>query len=387
MSDVETELDVAQPARPHQSAAGAPARAVSRWLWLLWFCVWAMVVVGGLTRLTGSGLSMVEWHPLMGALPPITDQDWQDVFARYQQSPQYQLVNHWMSVEDFKRIFLWEYGHRLLGRLLGAVFAVPFLYFVVRGYLRGVELLRVGVAFVLGGAQGLLGWYMVKSGLIDRPEVSHLRLAAHLSLAFTVGMYLLWQALGFGDRASDLSAGLRQNTVVMRPIAPLWAVGMLISLLSLQIVYGAFMAGTHAGLLFATFPDMNGSWLPGAFFKFPTLAGDLLRNPMAIHWIHRMLGWLVAVLVVVVVFLVFRRCSAREVRVPGIALILVTALQIGLGAWTVLAAVPVAVATAHQACAYALLSCAFWLAYRLGHVAGAMGELRALMGRPVMMQV
>ncbi|MEZ4463423.1 MAG: COX15/CtaA family protein [bacterium] len=171
-------------------------RAVRAWLWVVWGMILTMVVVGGITRLTGSGLSMVEWRPLMGALPPLSEAEWLAVFEQYKQSPQYQQVNHWMTLGDFERIFFWEYFHRLLGRLIGVVVLVPGLWFLVRRRLRGKRAVQVLLAFVFGGLQGLLGWYMVKSGLVDVPAVSHYRLAAHLSLAFFVGCWILWILMG-----------------------------------------------------------------------------------------------------------------------------------------------------------------------------------------------
>jgi cytochrome c oxidase assembly protein subunit 15 len=152
----------------------------------------SLVAVGGITRLTGSGLSIVEWKPIMGAIPPLNELEWEQTFALYQQSPQFRLTNSTMTIEGFKLIFFWEYLHRLLARLIGLVFLVPWLVFIFRGQLRGKTAIRVGIAFALGGLQGLLGWIMVKSGLIDRPSVSHYRLAAHLLLALLVMTYLLW---------------------------------------------------------------------------------------------------------------------------------------------------------------------------------------------------
>lgn len=352
-----------QSLRSERPAMSRPV-AVARWLWLLWFLVWAMVVVGGLTRLTGSGLSMVEWHPLMGVWPPLTAEDWLAVFARYQQSPQYELVNHWMSVEDFKRIFLWEYGHRLLGRLIGVAFALPYAFFLIRKRIVGRDRLRVGLAFLAGGGQGLLGWYMVKSGLVAQPAVSHFRLAAHLSLAFAVGMYLLWLALNFGEPRDPLFAASRRDGSRALRIGAY----ALVLVLAMQIVYGAFMAGTHAGLLFSTFPDMNGHWLPGAFFRFSSLSADLSSNPMAIHWMHRALGWSVAAIVVALAWAILRRSGRdADLRGPVAWLALLTAVQIALGAWTVVQGVALVPAAAHQACAYLLCSSAFWLLYRMRH--------------------
>lgn len=330
-------------------------RAVAIWLFALWALVLAMVVVGGVTRLTGSGLSMVQWRPLMGALPPISEADWQEVFGLYQQSPQFQLVNDWMGLSDFKRIFLWEYVHRLLGRLVGFAFAVPFVYFLVRRRLTTSAALRVGLAFFLGGAQGLLGWYMVKSGLSDRPEVSHLRLAAHLSLAFTVGMYLWWLAFSAWQAPTQRS----------QP-GPGWLFLLSLAfwpLLALQIVYGAFMAGTHAGLLFATFPQMNGTLLPAPFFRYPSLLDNLVNNPLAIHWVHRILGFVVAGVVALLVGVVWRATENRAARRSAAVVGLLTVMQIALGAGTVMMGVPTGVAVAHQACAYLLLSAAVALTY------------------------
>ena len=168
-----------------------------------------MVLVGGTTRLTGSGLSMVEWRPLMGTLPPLSDAEWVRVFDIYKESPQYQSVNQWMNMADFKQIFFWEYVHRLLGRLIGLVFFLPMLFLWLKGYLVGKQRLRAMVALILGGAQGLLGWYMVRSGLVDIPAVSHYRLAAHLSLAFFLGIYVLWWILDLRSTRTPTGISLR----------------------------------------------------------------------------------------------------------------------------------------------------------------------------------
>ena len=254
------------------------SHAVATWLLLLYLMVFAMVIVGGATRLTGSGLSMVEWHPLMGALPPLSESDWIETFQKYQASPQYQLVNQWMVLSDFKRIFLWEYVHRLLGRLIGVVFLVPWLFFLIRRSLDRPLAWKTFVAFLLGGAQGLLGWFMVKSGLVDNPEVSHYRLAAHLALALLVGHYLLWLFLDARRptvRRSDSPPRGASN-------APTWS---FIALLAVQIVFGALMAGKHAGLVAATFPDMNGEWIPSAFLSIEPWWRDLVENPLSIHFL------------------------------------------------------------------------------------------------------
>lgn len=335
------------------------ATPIRTWLWTLWALVLLMVVVGGTTRLTGSGLSMVDWHPLMGALPPLTEAEWLRVFERYQESPQYQQVNHWMALSDFKRIFFWEYLHRLLGRLIGVVFTVPFVVFLVRRQLRGAWIWRALSCLALGGGQGLLGWYMVRSGLVDRPEVSHYRLAAHLTLAFGVGQWLLWLALQAGEGqgarpTARASAGLRAGT---------WG---FVALLGLQIVWGAFMAGKRAGLLASTFPDMNGAYGPARFFTGSSVLSDLLDNPLAIHWTHRALGFVVLA-AAVVLWAAARHASGDLLRRRGLGVLHLTVAQVALGAITVIWHVPTTAAVAHQGCAYLLLSAAV----RMGHASRA----------------
>ncbi len=322
-----------------------PSRAVVVWLLALLAMVVAMVLLGGVTRLTGSGLSMVEWHPLMGALPPMGDAEWAAVFEKYQRFPQYKQVNAWMTLADFQRIFVWEYLHRLVGRLVGLVFLVPWVFFVVRGALRGRWMRRTLLAGILGGLQGLLGWFMVKSGLVDVPAVSHLRLAAHLSLAFVVALWISW--LLFETRPDDPSStpapGIARAT---------WAV---LALVGLQTVYGAFMAGTRAGFLYATFPAMHGQLVPPL--------GDPLHDLTTIHFIHRTLGWLV--LGAVGSWWWKARaaaCSTRQTRSVRLASNLV-GLQFTLGVATVMMRVPTSLAIAHQLGALALLIALLYAAF------------------------
>ena len=243
------------------------ARPVIWWLMVVYAMVATMVLIGGITRLTGSGLSMVTWEPVMGLLPPTSDEAWRALFAQYQASPQFQQINHWMTLPDFKQIFFWEYVHRVFGRLIGLVFFFPWLVFTLRGMLRGRLALRAFVAFVLGGLQGLLGWYMVKSGLVDIPAVSHYRLAAHLSLAFFIGGYVLWLLLDLRDRQPR------------RPNTSLASMGRwFLGLTCLQIVFGAFMAGTRAGYLYQTFPDMNGVMVPQNWLDLSPIWVNFVEN-------------------------------------------------------------------------------------------------------------
>jgi len=337
-------------------SARQTSRAVATWLFLLYLMVFAMVIVGGATRLTGSGLSMVQWHPLMGALPPSSESDWIETFQKYQASPQYQLVNHWMLLSDFKRIFLWEYAHRLLGRLIGVVFLVPWLFFFVRRSLDRPMAWKTFVAFLLGGAQGLLGWFMVKSGLVDNPEVSHYRLAAHLALALVVGHYLLWLFLDVRTPPARPSPSQPRGM----SSAPTWS---FIALLALQIVFGALMAGKHAGLVAATFPEMNGEWIPSTLFVIEPWWRDLVENPMTIHFSHRLLGATALLSAVGLAWWVQRRARPRVERCLAWLLAGLTLVQFALGALVVIWSVPLHAAIAHQACAFIILSVAVTLAH------------------------
>lgn len=346
----------------------APSRAVVIWLWVVYGAIAAMVLIGGITRLTGSGLSMVTWQPLMGALPPMSEAEWQAVFAQYQATPQYRLVNHWMTLADFERIFFWEYLHRLWGRLIGVVFFLPWLYFTVRGRLWGRWAARAFVAFVLGGLQGALGWFMVKSGLVDVPAVSHYRLAAHLGLAFFVGAWVVWLALdmrpGSGQTATRPGArpgpGMASAQTGDRG---LWRWGWaLVAVLAVQIVYGAFMAGTRAGYMYQTWPDLNGvlvpagAWLPELGWR------NLVANLDLINLVHRTLGIGVAVAAVAWAVVAWRRgvpLQRGQLGRQRLAAGLIgggVLVQFALGVATVLLAVPVALGAAHQLGAYLLLT-------------------------------
>ena len=318
--------------------------AVRNWLMVLIAMIAAMVVVGGATRMTGSGLSMVDWHPLMGAIPPLDQAGWNDVFSRYQTSPQYQQVNAWMTLADFKRIFLWEYGHRLLGRLLGLVFFFPWIVFIYRKQLRGRRIWQSGIGFLLGALQGVLGWYMVQSGLVDRPEVSHLRLASHLGLAFFTALYLLWLWLDW----APTRAGPRHRSMVR------WLTA-LVALLALQVLYGAFMAGLRAGLISNTFPLMLGHLFPTHLLAEGSFAQTYIHGPLGVHLIHRMLGWAVLALALVCAWLGRQRSATDQQRRRCNWLAVLVLVQFASGVLTVLTSVAVPVALIHQIGALALL--------------------------------
>lgn len=336
-----------------------PVRTESRGirLWIACLCglVFAMVVVGGITRLTRSGLSIVEWRPVTGALPPIGEAEWQAQFDSYKQFPEYQQVNHQMSLDEFKGIFFWEYLHRLLGRVVGLVLLVPLVVLAVRRRLTKSLVKKLAVAFALGGLQGFVGWYMVKSGLVNVPRVSHYRLATHLSLAFFLFSFLFWIFLGLRPASGESS---QPRTAEIRTLAR-FSIGIT-AVLALQIVYGAFVAGMRAGYGFNTFPLMNGQFVPDGIFVLTPAWLNLFENPATVQFIHRMIAYLL-VLTVSAFWWRVRRSGASPGQKRGAALMAVAVLgQFALGVSTLLLAVPVSLAVMHQAGAFVLLAAAVY---------------------------
>jgi heme a synthase len=311
------------------------------------------VVIGGVTRLTESGLSITEWRPLTGALPPLDEAGWEDAFARYRQTEQYSQLNAGMTLAEFKSIFWWEYVHRLWGRLIGVVFLVPFLYFPMRGQVpRGMAPHLAGL-FVLGAAQGALGWYMVQSGLAGRIEVSQYRLAAHLALALVIFAYMLWLAFALlrpAPAADPRGRALRPH---------LWLVA---GWTAVTIVFGAFVAGLNAGFLYNSFPLMGGGLIPDDILHLRPAWLNLFENPATAQFVHR---WLAVALVLLVgwLWLRARRLPAAERR-PFDLLLLAVLLQAALGIATLLLVVPIALAASHQAGAVLLLAALVWALYR-----------------------
>ncbi|MFM7786497.1 MAG: COX15/CtaA family protein, partial [Gammaproteobacteria bacterium] len=258
------------------------ARAVRTWLSLVIAMVFAMVVVGGVTRLTGSGLSMVVWEPVMGIVPPIGEAEWQAVFEAYKQTPEYRLKNVGMDLAGFQAIFFWEYAHRVLGRLIGLVYALPFAWFLFRGAFARPLAWKLGAGLALGGMQGLMGWLMVKSGLVDQPRVSHFRLAAHLGLAFLIIAWLGW--ILFSLRPAPLAR--RKEGLPRRLLA------LVAGLTVLQILYGAFVAGLRAGWGYNSFPKMGDRWIADAVMALDPWWSNLLYDHASVQFLHRVLGTL-----------------------------------------------------------------------------------------------
>lgn len=329
------------------SATEKQNRAVIYWLGLVALLILLMVIVGGVTRLTQSGLSMVDWRPIMGAIPPLSETEWQETFEAYKQYPQYQKVNSAMTLAQFKSIFFWEYIHRLLGRVLGLVVLLPWVYFNFRKRLSRKLNWQVFGLFTLGGLQGVLGWYMVQSGLVDIPQVSHYRLAAHLSLAFITLCATVWVILDLHYGATLKVSG---NPKLLRSVR--W----LLALVCLQALYGAFMAGLKAGYGHNTFPTMSGQWIPAGLFVFDSLWNNLFDNTIMIQFIHRQLGWL-TLFGFIWLFITGRRAALTERQRTMIYTVSgITALQFILGVITLLLVVPLPLAVAHQATAAILLT-------------------------------
>ncbi len=334
-------------------------RAVVVWLGAVCAFVLLMVVVGGITRLTGSGLSIVEWKPLVGAVPPLSDHDWDEAFRRYQQFPQYKLLASSMTLAEFKRIFFWEYLHRLLGRVLGVVFFAPLVYFAAkRAFTRELSLRLLGV-LALGAMQGAMGWLMVKSGLVDIPRVSHYRLAAHLSLALLVLGFVFWLLLD-----------VRAAGVTCAPSAPprvRKALRVTLAVLAAQIVYGALTAGLHAGVGYNTFPKMHGRWIPLEAVALTPLWRNAVENHATVQLLHRAIGTLLLV-AVAATWALARSARLETAQRRAIDLLLAAVVvQFSLGVATLVLVVPLTLAALHQLGACVL----FLLAIRAVHAASA----------------
>jgi len=319
--------------------------------------IFLMVVVGGITRLTLSGLSITEWKPVVGILPPLSAADWAAEFAKYQEVPEYSIVHYAMSLDEFKSIYYWEYFHRLLGRLIGVAFAVPFLWFLARRRLPRRLVLPLAGILLLGFAQGALGWYMVESGLADRVEVSQYRLVAHLALALAIYAAILWVALG-----------IVRSPALPEP-SPGWgwrrAAEALFALVALTILAGGFVAGTRAGLTYNTFPLMDGGLVPAGYDQLHPFYVNWFENIAAVQFDHRALAIATFTAVVLLWAAGLRSALPKPARLALHALLAAAALQMALGIATLLLVVPIPLAAAHQAGAVLLLTAAINLRHTL----------------------
>jgi heme a synthase len=338
-----------------RTAIGANRRLAA---WLLACCaiVFAIVVVGGVTRLTHSGLSITEWQPIVGTIPPLSDADWATAFSKYQLTPEYLQVNKGMTLPEFQRIFWWEYFHRLLGRVVGLVFLVPFLWFLVRRKIPPGYGGRLAVIFALGAAQGALGWYMVKSGLVEDPRVSQFRLTAHLGLAFLIFAAMFWTALSL--LATSRVGGRGIGTQARR-----WTAAIVL-LVFLQVLSGGMVAGIHAGLAYNTFPLMNGAWVPAEILALEPAWKNFFYNMATVQFDHRLLAWILAAAVPLVWWSVVRDPRApRTARIGAHVLLAMLAVQVTLGILTLVHVVPLPLAALHQAGALLLFAAAVNLAH------------------------
>ena len=320
-------------------------RAIAIWLFVMAFLVAMMVVIGGVTRLTGSGLSMVEWRPLIGTLPPLSQAEWMRVFTLYQASPEYNDINYGMSLAEFKLIFFWEYFHRLWGRMLGIAFALPLAYFAFRKMIPQGYKLPLLVLLFLGGMQGVIGWWMVKSGLVSDPTVSQYRLATHLGMALFIYGMLLWTGFNlFYGKA-------------MRPSGHMMGV---VTIVAITIIAGAFVAGMDAGLLYNEYPLMGDGLVPIEYGEEGL--SDPFENPAAAQFHHR---W-IAVLAVIGVLTLWRRANRiAHIRSRGITVGAIVLGQFTLGIITLLNGVPVWMGAAHQLGAVLLLGACLWCVHGL----------------------
>ena len=333
-------------------SASARPRALANWLFFVAALIVLMVVIGGITRLTESGLSITQWKPISGVVPPLNDVQWRAEFDNYKRIPEYQQLNQGMTLAGFKAIFFWEYLHRLLGRLIGVAFALPLLWFAVRRQIPRGFGWRLIALLALGALQGAIGWWMVKSGLTVRTDVSHVRLAVHLLVALFTLAGIVWTAL-------DLRALIRNPQARPARLTPLGALAG--AILFVQLLFGALVAGLNAGLVTDQWPLMNGRFFPGATVEGRALLDALFNDPAIVHFIHRWWAW-----VVVVALVVLARATRGVDRRVSVAIHSAFGLQILLGIATVMSGVNITLAALHQLTGALLVIATVWGAHTIG---------------------
>lgn len=317
-------------------------------VWLLSGCllIFLMVVIGGITRLTNSGLSMVDWNPIMGFIPPLNEADWNIAFEQYKKYPEYRMVNYNFTLDEFKSIFFWEYFHRLIGRVIGLVFLIPFIYFLITKKLTKKLKLQSLLLFGMGGLQGFIGWWMVKSGLVKDPDVSHFRLATHLITAFLTFAYTLWVALGliYENNSSSKFKALK-----------IWLY-VILGITIVQIVYGAFVAGLNAGFIMNTFPKMGDQWINESVFALQPIWKNFVEGLGGVQFVHRYLAYIVAGLILFFVLKSQNYELAIRQKNSSRLMLYAVVLQFLLGVFTLLYAVPIWLGVIHQVGAFLLLT-------------------------------
>lgn len=329
-----------KPAEVKLSRSETAKPLVRNWLILIAFLIFAMVIVGGATRLTDSGLSITEWQPILGAIPPLNTADWQLAFQKYQQSSEFKLQNSSMDMAAFQFIYWWEWAHRLLGRLLGVVFLIPFVVFSMTGRLQRRMSPRLLFLFILGGAQGALGWYMVSSGLVDRVDVSQYRLAAHLSLAVMLFAAVVWVIISLSHQHK------------LPKTFDAWFAVALLALIFIQIAGGGFVAGMDAGMGYNTWPLMDGKWIPDNLFIINPAWLNVFENALTVQFTHRILAY--------IVLLVAIWHALRTFSMSAMFVVCAVFAQACLGILTLLLHVPLSFALAHQGTALVVVTAAVW---------------------------
>ncbi len=324
--------------------------AVRVWLIIVAALISAIFVVGGLTRLTDSGLSITEWQLISGTLPPLSDEAWQTAFDKYRQIPEYQLVNKGMDMAAFKSIYWWEWGHRFLGRFIGIVFFVPFVFFWMKKAFDRQLAGRLIIIFILGGLQGALGWYMVKSGLVDRVDVSQYRLASHLGLAVLLFGMVFWTFLRLGNRNPDTADSTGNTRLAFFIVVAVF----------IQIFLGALVAGIHAGRSYNTWPLMDGNWVPEGLLDQSPVILNFFENIATVQFDHRIAAYFIVLLVLYQALQVFKAAPQKHVKASTLILVATMVVQVFLGIWALLSVVPLDLAIAHQSGALVLFTAAIY---------------------------
>ena len=335
----------------------APEKIIAVWLFVLCGMVFFMVILGGLTRLTHSGLSMVSWRPITGWLPPIGVQEWQSVFELYKETPEFKKINDGMTIDGFKSIFWLEYGHRLWGRIIGIVFIFPFLFFLFKGWIRRGLAPRLIIILIMGGFQGVLGWYMVKSGLIDNPDVSQYRLVAHLSAAIIIYGFMFWVAMSLVRVRHEVLPDFSIKLLFASIFVTCWIFATIIS--------GGFVAGLDAGLIYNTFPLMDGQFIPDGLWNMQPWHKNLFENVTTVQFNHRVFAEVSLLLIIGLWWYVRRSNVSRLVLRPFQAMLIMVFIQVTLGILTLMFVVPIFVASLHQLGALILFTFSLWGAHML----------------------
>lgn len=329
-------------------------RPIVIWLFTGCFLIYGMVIVGGITRLTGSGLSITEWKLVTGIIPPLSEKSWEEEFEAYKKIPQYQLINSSFTLKDFKNIYWWEYVHRLFGRVIGIVFIIPFLWFWWKKIFPPGFTKKMLFLFVLGGLQGFLGWFMVSSGLTENVYVSHYRLAVHLIAAFTVFGFTFWYAL---DIASPFHF---PSLVELRKIALI-----LFSIVIIQIIYGAFVAGLKAGYGYPTWPKMGDTWVPDDVLAIEPIWKNFVEGHAGVQFVHRYLAYVVILFTTILVYRSIKKDVPSFIRQIVMLIGIVALVQFILGVLTLIYQVPIVVAILHQTGAFILFASLLFLLHKL----------------------